>query len=70
MGLIIWLVLVLLVAAAVLGVVKAVLALKIMQPLAEYTGVVYALIVLLIVLMIVSAFYGTGPLMRPPNWNG
>lgn len=70
MGLIIWLVLMLIVVAAVLGLVKAVLALSVFAPFREYTGVIYALIVLLLALMIFSAVYGGGPeLLRPPRWS-
>lgn len=57
-GLIIWLIVVLLVMAAVLGVVRAVLALPIFANLQPYTNVIYALIVLLMVLLAVEMFSG------------
>jgi hypothetical protein len=54
MNLIICLVIALIVAAAVLGVVRAVLALPPMANLAPYGGVIYALILLLMVLAVVG----------------
>lgn len=65
MTLIIWLIFVLLIAAAVLGVAKAVLALRIFDSVREFTGVVYALIVLLVVLYIAASFYGGAPAFDP-----
>lgn len=69
--LIIWLILVLLVAGAVLGVVRAVLSTPPFLNLQPYANVVYALIMLLVVLVIVSMFYSgtfgtfkTSPLLR------
>lgn len=71
-GLILWLICVLLIAGAVLGVVKALLACQPFASFQPYANVVYALIVLLIVLVCVSAFYA-GPnggleWARPPKW--
>jgi hypothetical protein len=60
-GLIIWLIVVLLVAGAVLGVVRAVLATPLFAAVQPYGNVIYALIVLLLVLVIVQMFYGGAP---------
>lgn len=60
-GFIVWLIVVILIAAAVLGVVRAVLALPVFASLQPYVGVVYALIVLLIVLLCASMLYNGGP---------
>lgn len=60
-GFIIWLVIVLFVAAAVLGVVRALLALPIFQNLQPYVNVIYALIVLLMILIIVQMMYSGVP---------
>ena len=57
-ALLIWFIVVIIVVAAVLGVVKAALALPPLADLQPYTSVIYALIVLLIVLVVVSMFYG------------
>jgi hypothetical protein len=54
MSLIVCLIIALVVAAAVLGVVRAVLALPPMANLAPYGGVIYALILLLIVLAVID----------------
>jgi len=59
-GFLIWLIVVLLVAGAVLAVVRAALATPLFGWLAPYAGLVYALIVLLVVLVCVEAFYGRG----------
>lgn len=70
-GFLIWLVCVLLIVAAVLGLLRAVLALPPFSGLAPYTGVVYALVVLIVVLIIVDAIYGgpnVGAWARPPRW--
>lgn len=68
-GLIIWLIVVLLVAGAILGVVRAVLATPLFRDFQPYTNVIYALLVLLVVLVIVSMFYGGGPSWGVPrNW--
>ncbi len=69
-GLLIWLIVVLLIAAAVLGVVRALFALPPLASLAPYTGVIYALIVLVIVLIIADAILGGGRLgvLGPPRW--
>jgi hypothetical protein len=56
--LIIWLIVVLLVGAAILGVVRAVLALPPFETVRPYGNVVYALIVLLVILVAVSRFPG------------
>ena len=56
MNLIVCLIIALVVAAAVLGVVRAVLALPPMANIAPYGGVIYALILLLIVLASHSIF--------------
>lgn len=53
-GLIICLIVALLVSAAVLGVARAVLSLPPLANLAPYGSVVYALIVLLVVLAVIS----------------
>lgn len=66
--LIIWLICVLLVAGAVLALVRAILALPFMADLAPYGGVIYALVVLLIVLVIVGGLTGNlslGPVGPP-----
>lgn len=60
MGLIICLIIALVIAAAVLGVVRAVLALPGWAGFAPYGGVIYALIVLLIVLAIINQCFGYG----------
>lgn len=60
--LVICLIVALLVAAAVLGVVRALLVLPQMSTLAPYGGVIYALIVLLVVLVIVRYCFGGFPL--------
>jgi Mg2+/Co2+ transporter CorB len=69
-SLLIWLVCVLLIAGAVLGVVRAVLATPAAATFQPYAGVIYALVVLIVVLLIVSLFYG-GPTSvewaRPPR---
>lgn len=57
-GLLIYLVIVLIVAAAVLGVVRALLALPGFNGLQPFAGLIYALIVLIAVLWVVSIFYG------------
>lgn len=59
-SLLITLIVVLLVAAAVLGVVKALLALPPFANLQPYANVIYALIVLLVILIAVS-YLGYGP---------
>ncbi len=60
MDMIIWLICALLVIAAVLGLVKAVLALEPFASFQPYANVIYALIVLLCVLLIVQGLNG-GP---------
>jgi len=57
-GLLIWLIVVLLVAGAVLGVVRAILSTPPFAAFQPYGNVIYALIVLVIVLIVVGAFYG------------
>jgi hypothetical protein len=67
-ALIIWLIIVLLIAGGVLGVVRAVLATPAFANLSPYTGVIYALIVLLVILVCVSLFtgyWGWGPTPYP-----
>jgi predicted membrane channel-forming protein YqfA (hemolysin III family) len=67
-GLIVWLVCVLLVIAALLGLVRAVLNLPPFNAFQPYTAVIYALIVLLCVLVLVSSIYGTGwEILAPPR---
>ena len=58
MGLIICLLLALVVAAAVMGVVRAVLALPAWTGFAPYGGVIYALAVLLVVLAVIQFCFG------------
>lgn len=53
-NLVICLVVALIIAAAVLGVVRAVLALPPMANFAPYGGVIYALILLLVVLIVIG----------------
>ncbi len=60
-GLLIWLIVVVLIAGAVLAVVRAVLATPLFASMQPYGHVVYALIVLVIVLIIVQMFYAGGP---------
>ncbi len=60
-GLLIWLIVVLLIAGAVLAVVRAVLATPLFVSIQPYGNVVYALIVLVIVLIIVQLFYIGAP---------
>jgi len=57
-SLLIWLIIVGLVAAAVLAVVRAALALPIFAGLAPYTTLIYSFCVLLVILVVVSHFYG------------
>jgi hypothetical protein len=57
-GLIICLIIALVVAAAVMGVVRALLALPAWAGFAPYGGVIYALIVLLVVLAVISYCFG------------
>ena len=64
-SLLIWFLVIVIVAAAVLAVVRAALALPIFAGLAPYTNLVYALVVLLIILAVVQMFYGSGPLTLP-----
>lgn len=59
-SLLIWLILVLLVAGAVLGLVKAILALPLFANVQPYANVIYALVVLLVVLYVVDGFYHGG----------
>jgi hypothetical protein len=61
MELIIWLVVVLLVLAAFLGLIKAILSLPPFADLQPYTGVIYALIVFLCVCYIAAAVMGAAP---------
>ena len=71
--LLIWIVVVLIVAGAVLGVVRALLATPPFSGYQPYAGLIYALIVLIIVLICVSLFYsgpGTVDWARPPVWHG
>ena len=63
-ALLIWFLVVIIVVAAVLGFVRALLALPPFANLQPYTNVIYALIVLIIVLIVVSMFYGGGN----PGW--
>lgn len=60
-GLVVCLVIAIIVAAAALGVVKALLALPPMASLAPYNGVIYALIVLLVILLIIQYCFGGIP---------
>jgi len=60
-ALVIWLIIVLLVAGAVLGVVRAILSTPPFASFAPYSNVIYALFVLLAVLVIVSLFYNGVP---------
>jgi hypothetical protein len=60
--LIIWLVCALLVAGALLGVVRAVLATPPFANVQPYANVIYALVVLLIVLVLVSMFMNGVPI--------
>ncbi len=64
-GLLIWFLVVLIVAGAVLSVVRAALATPLLAWVAPYAGLIYALVVLLIVLLVVQAFYGS-PLSLMP----
>ncbi len=57
-SLVICLIIALLITAAVLGVLRAVLALPPLSGLAPYGGVIYALVVLLAILIIVSYCFG------------
>lgn len=67
-ALLLWLIVVVLVAGAVLGVVRAILATPPFESIAPYGGVIYALIVLLVVLVAVSlVYYGYGPI-GPRLW--
>jgi hypothetical protein len=54
----IWIIVVVIVGIAVLGVVRAVLATPLFAGMQPYANVLYALIVLLIVLVCVAMFYG------------
>jgi uncharacterized membrane protein len=67
-GLIVALIVVLLVAGAFLAVVRAILSLPPFASFAPYSNVIYALIVLLVVLICVSYFWGgfgeTGPFLH------
>ena len=58
--LVICLIIALIVAAAVLGVVRALLALEPFTTVAPYGGVIYALIVLLIILLVINYCFGAG----------
>jgi hypothetical protein len=58
MSLIICLIIALIIAGAVMGVVRAVLALPDWAGFAPYGGVIYALIVLLVVLAVISYCFG------------
>lgn len=64
-GLIVWIILVVLVVAAVLAVVRALLALPPFAGLQPYTALIYALFGLLVILIVVSMFYGSGPVSVP-----
>lgn len=55
-SLIIWLIVVLIIVAALLGVLRAVLALPGMAFLGPYSNLIYALVVLLVVLWIAQGF--------------
>lgn len=68
--LVLWIIAVLLIAAALLGLVRAVLGLSLLAPLSDFREVIYALFVLVIVVLVVSALFGVGPLPRPPHWGG
>jgi hypothetical protein len=57
-GLVICLIIALVIGGAVMGVVRAVLALPGWAGFAPYGGVIYALIVLLCVLMVISYCFG------------
>jgi hypothetical protein len=63
-GLLIWIIVVVIVGAAVLGVVRALLGTPLLAGLAPYGNLLEALIVLLIVLVALSLFYG-GRIPRP-----
>lgn len=58
--LVICLIIALVVAAAVLGVVRALFALPPLANLAPYSGVIYALVLLLAVLLVIQYCFGTG----------
>jgi hypothetical protein len=60
-GLLIWLIVVVLLAGAVLAVVRAVLATPLFATVQPYANVVYALAVLLILVIAVQQFYAWGP---------
>jgi hypothetical protein len=59
-GLLICLLLAIVVAAAVMGVVRAVLALPPMNALAPYGGLFYAVVVLLVVLLVIEYCFSGG----------
>lgn len=63
-SLLIWIVVAIVICAAVLGVVRALLATPLFAGLAPYGGLIYALVVLILVLICVQLFYG-GLLPRP-----
>ncbi len=60
-----WFVCVLMVAGAVLAVVRAALALPFFSGLEPFANLVYALIVLIFVIAVVDAFYGSNALGLP-----
>jgi hypothetical protein len=57
-GLVICLIVALVIGGAVMGVVRAVLAMPGSSAIAPYGGVIYALIVLLMVLLVISYCFG------------
>jgi hypothetical protein len=65
-ALLIWIIVIVIVGAAVLAVVRAALATPLLSGLSPYANLIYALIVLLLVVWVVSHFYG-GSLLEPPR---
>lgn len=66
-GLLILIIVVVLIAAAVLGVIRALLATPLFAGLGPYANLIYALCVLLIVLIVVSMFYGDRSVLNLPR---
>ena len=70
-GFLIWLIVVLIIAGAVLGVVRAALAIpSIAAAVAPFGGLIYALVILVIVLLLVGGYAGSPGLefARPPRF--
>ncbi len=65
-----WFVCVLLIAGALLAVVRAVLALPVFSGLEPFAHLIYTLVVLLIVIVVVDAFYGSNAfgVPHPLRW--